>query len=67
MSNEYNGLMQAVQNSLEIGRNAVERVCPDRLYNPLVPVAGTLLQRSETAMSTAKRAVTAHLSRQGVS
>lgn len=49
--NVWNVLMQQVQHSLRAGQAAVERFCPDRLYDPLVPVAGTLLARAQRSVS----------------
>ena len=65
--NAWNVLMQTVQHNLALGRRAVQRFCAEKLYDELVPVAGTLLQRSEHAISSAKSALAAHLKRHGVS
>lgn len=65
--NAWNVLMQRVQHNLVLGQKAVQRFCAKKLYDELVPVAGTLIQRSERAISSAKSALAAHLKRHGVS
>lgn len=42
-----------------LGQTAVQRFCPDRLYDELVPVAGTLLARSQRSLSIADMALKA--------
>jgi hypothetical protein len=51
--NAWNALMHRVQHTLRAGQLAVQRFCPDRLYDPIVPVSGTLLSRSERSLSIA--------------
>jgi hypothetical protein len=55
--NIWNVLMQRVQRSIRLGQTAVHRFCPDRLYDELVPVAGTLLVRSQRSLSIADTAL----------
>ena len=62
--NSWNVLIQMVQNSLLVGQKAVQRFCPERQYSPIMPSAGTLLQRSERAISGVRQALSAHSSRQ---
>jgi hypothetical protein len=64
--NAFNYLMQKVQNSLDIGRNAVQRFCPERQYSAIMPSGGTLIDRLQLAVSSAQLALTAHLARHGV-
>lgn len=44
--NTWNVLMHKVRNSVALGLKAAEKFCPDRLYDPTVPVAGTLAVRA---------------------
>jgi hypothetical protein len=55
--NIWNVLMQRVQHSIRLGQAAVQRFCPDRLYDEIVPVAGTLLVRSQRSLSIADSAL----------
>jgi hypothetical protein len=55
--NAWNVLMQRVQHSLRLGQAAVQRFCPDRLYDELVPIAGTLLVRAQRSLSVADKAL----------
>ena len=65
--NAWNFLMQKVQHNLSIGQRAVENFCPEIQYDATIPAAGTLLDRSQRAISGAQAAMAAHLSRHGVS
>ena len=65
--NAWNFLMQKVQHNLSIGQRAVENFCPEIQYDATIPAVGTLLDRSQRAISGAQAAMAAHLSRHGVS
>jgi hypothetical protein len=51
--NAWNVLMHKVQHSLKQGELAVKRLCPDRLFDATMPVAGTLLARCQKAVDAA--------------
>jgi hypothetical protein len=55
--NIWNVLMQRVAHSLRLGQSAVRRFCPNRLYDELVPVAGTLIERSQQSVSLVDNAL----------
>lgn len=55
--NIWNVLMQRVAHSLRLGQAAVQRFCPDRLYNELTPAAGTLIERSQRSVSIVDNAL----------
>ena len=59
--------MQTVQSSLIVGEIAVRRFCPDRQLSSIMPASGTLLQNIEHTDSMVRGALSAHLSRYGVS
>lgn len=61
--NSWNVLMQTVQNSLNIGKIAVQRFCPEGQLSPIAPASGTLIQGIVRADSMVQMALTAHLSR----
>lgn len=61
--NAWNGLMQAVRDSLRLGEIAVRRFCPDRQLSPLLPASGTLMQNIERSGSMVQSALDAHLAR----
>jgi hypothetical protein len=54
--NAWNYLMHKVQYCLNRGALAVERFCPDRLFDGTMPIAGTLLSRSKKALDAADQA-----------
>lgn len=55
--NCWNVLMQQVQHSLRIGQAAIQRYCPDRPYDAILPASGTLLSRSRRSLSIADAAL----------
>lgn len=61
--NSWNVLMQRVQQSIRIGQVAVQRFCPDRPYDAILPASGTLLSRSERSLSIADTALKNFLDR----
>ena len=62
--NAWNGLMQAVRDSLRLGEIAVRCFCPDRQLSPLLPASGTLIQNIERSRSMmVQSALDAHLAR----
>ncbi len=61
--NAWNFLMQKVCHSLEAGKVAAQRFCPDRQFDATMPAAGTLTHRMEVAISSVKPALDAHLAR----
>ncbi len=64
--NAWNVLMQMTQNNLRIGQKAVKRFCPDKQYSAISPAGGSLLDQSMRAVSSADKALQAHLVRHGV-
>jgi hypothetical protein len=54
--NAWNYLTHKVQHSLKLGTLAVQRLCPDRLFDGTMPIAGTLLSRSKKALDAADQA-----------
>jgi hypothetical protein len=42
-----------VQHSLKLGELAVQKLCPDRAFDATMPGVGTLLSRSQKALSAA--------------
>lgn len=61
--NSWNLLMQRVQHSIRVGQVAVQRFCPDRPYDAIVPASGTLLSRSDRSLSMADAALKSFLDR----
>lgn len=61
--NSWNMLMQSVCGGLRLAALAVERFCPDRQFDPILPASGTLIQRIAQATDGATRALQAHLER----
>lgn len=61
--NAWNFLMQKVRHSLEVGKIAAERFCPDREFDATMPASGTLIARMDAAISTVQPALDAHLAR----
>lgn len=61
--NMWNVLMQMTETNLLLAQKAVRKFCPERQYDPNMPAAGTLLDRSTRALSSADRALAAHLAR----
>jgi hypothetical protein len=54
--NAWNVLMHKVQHSLQMGELAVRKLCPDRAYDATMPASGTLLSRSQTALTATEKA-----------
>ena len=54
--NAWNALMHKVQHSLKLGELAVKKLCPDRPFDATMPIAGSLLSRSQKALSDADNA-----------
>ena len=61
--NVWNVLMQSVGDSVKMGVKVVERFCPTRQYNSLMPASGTLLERAHLSMTNMQRTMDAHLER----
>jgi class 3 adenylate cyclase len=59
--NAWNFLMQKVRHSLQVGKLAAERFCPDREFDATMPASGTLIARMDAAISTVQPALDAHL------
>jgi len=61
--NAWNVLMQHVQQSIRLGQAAVQRFCPDRTYDAILPASGTLLSRSQRSLAIADTALKNFLDR----
>jgi hypothetical protein len=61
--NAWNVLMQRVLHSIRLGQFAVQRFCPDRPYDAILPACGTLLSRSQRSISIAVTALMNFLDR----
>jgi class 3 adenylate cyclase len=61
--NAWNILMQKVRHSLQMGKLAAERFCPDREFDATVPAGGTLIERLDAVVSTVQPALDAHIAR----
>jgi hypothetical protein len=54
--NAWNVLMHKVQHSLKLGELAVQRLCPDRVYDATMPIGGSLLSQSQRVLAAADQA-----------
>lgn len=61
--NAWNFLMQKVRHSLEVGKIAAQRFCPDRQFDATMPASGTLIARTDAAIASVKPVLDAHLAR----
>jgi hypothetical protein len=48
--NSWNVLMHKAQHTVKLGLVVVKKFCPERMYDPTIPAAGTLLARSESTL-----------------
>jgi hypothetical protein len=55
--NIWNVLMQRVQQSIRLGQAAVQRFCPGRPYDAILPASGTLMSRSQRSLLIADTAL----------
>jgi hypothetical protein len=55
--------MQRTQHSLELGKAAVQRFCPERQFDAKIPAGGTLADRIDAAIAPVKPALDAHIAR----
>jgi len=61
--NVWNHLMQSIGHSVKKGVQAVERFCPTRQYSPIMPAAGTLIERAAISTRNMHQSLDAHLKR----
>ncbi len=61
--NAWNFLMRKARHSLEVGKIAAKRFCPDRQFDATMPASGTLIERTDAAIASVKTALDAHLAR----
>jgi hypothetical protein len=54
--NAWNVLMYKVQHSLRMGEVAVQKLCPDRVYDATMPAEGRLLSQSQRVLTAADKA-----------